>query len=410
MTILDRQQVFRITVYVLALLILLGSLAYSNFLANQLKKTEQANIQLYADATNWVAESLYRNDSENGKEGFKFIFDKIVRNTDDRIPRMLLGEKMEFESSIPDIDTTGLDSIIAERLIKKKLNELKRTNEPIKIESEIVTDGKKIKQTKYIVYGESDLLKQLRWFPFFQLLVAFAFIGIVFIGFLVAQRSEQNKVWVGLAKETAHQLGTPVSSLMAWIELFKLREEENPKNQEMIEEMERDVLRLEKITERFSKIGSQPDLQPQNLKSVLDRSAGYITNRMTRTGNIHLEIHNELPQSSQLWINPSLFDWVIENLLKNALDAIKSDEGTIRLEAGEKGSNYYIDVIDTGKGIPKGQFRKVFQPGFTTKKRGWGLGLSLSKRIIEQYHKGKIFVKQSELGKGTTFRIILPRG
>ena len=406
MTIFDRQQVLRIIVYILALLILLGSLAYSNFLANQLEEKEKANIQLYADAQSWMG----RNTSNSDVAGYQFIFENIVKNTDDRIPRMLLGENMEFESSIPDLETEGLDSVEIQQFIENKRKAFEAENPPIKIEYEILVGDESYKQVKYIVFGESNLLKQLRWFPFFQLLVAFAFIGIVFIGFAVAQRSEQNKVWVGLAKETAHQLGTPVSSLMAWVELFKLRSEGDPRNTEMIDEMERDIVRLEKITDRFSKIGSQPDLQPENLKSVLNRSADYLRNRMTRKGNIKLEVVNELPEYSQLWINPSLFDWVIENLLKNALDAIQSKEGSIHLSAGERGNNYYIDIKDTGKGIPKSHFRKVFQPGFTTKKRGWGLGLSLSKRIIEQYHKGKIFVKQSEQGKGTTFRILLPKG
>ena len=391
---LDSRRILRLIVYILALVILLGSLAYSNFLANQLEQKERKDIQLYGEAIRILGDP--------SSDPFKFVFDHFGKQPDTSIPRMLVGENDTIESILPDPDTLGLSPEDKQQLIQNTLKDLKKLNPPIEIEW---TEGK----YKYIYFGESSLEKQLRWYPFFQLLVAFAFIGIVFIGFVVAQRSEQNKVWVGLAKETAHQLGTPVSSLMAWVELLKLREEDNPKNQEMIDEIERDVFRLEKITERFSKIGSQPDLQPENLKNVLNRSAAYLKTRMTRKGNITLEVSNELPEDSQLWINPSLFDWVIENLLKNALDAIKSQKGHIHLHAGAKGNKYFIDVSDTGKGIPKSHFRKVFQPGFTTKKRGWGLGLSLSKRIIEQYHKGKIFVKQSEVGKGTTFRIILPK-
>jgi len=395
MKLLDTQRIFRLTVFLLALLILVGSLLYSRFLANQLEQKERADIQLYGEAQRIVG-------GDPNADPFGFIFDNFIKQPDERIPRMMLGENGMIESSIPDLDTMGLDKAAQEAVIQQTLDDLRRQNPPIEIEW---AEGK----YKYIYFGESYLLKQLRWFPVFQLLVAFAFIGIVFLGFALAQRSEQNKVWVGLAKETAHQLGTPVSSLMAWVELLKMRVADRPKDQEMLEEMERDILRLEKITERFSKIGSQPDLQPENLKDILERSSSYLKSRMTRKGNIHLEIHNELPEASILHINPLLFDWVIENLLKNALDAIKSEEGEIQLRAGTRGKSFFIDVSDTGKGIPKSHFRKVFQPGFTTKKRGWGLGLSLSKRIIEQYHKGRIFVKQSEVGKGTTFRIILPR-
>ena len=196
---------------------------------------------------------------------------------------------------------------------------------------------------------------------------------------------------------------------MAWIELLKLRMEDNPEDHELLEEMEHDVLRLENIAERFSKIGSKPELIEVKLKEVLDRSSGYLKKRMTQRGKIKLYVNNDIPLDSTLHVNPQLFDWVIENLLKNALDAMQAKGGEITLNAGEQGKYFYIDVIDTGKGIPKGNFKKVFEPGFTTKKRGWGLGLSLTKRIVENYHKGKIFVKASEVDKGTTFRVLLPK-
>ncbi|TAE49766.1 MAG: sensor histidine kinase, partial [Bacteroidetes bacterium] len=288
------------------------------------------------------------------------------------------------------------------QLKRKWVEELRSEYEPVKVE---FAPGR----YNEVIYGQSPLLKQLRWFPLVQMLAALFFIGLVFANFVVALRGEQNKVWVGLAKETAHQLGTPVSSLMAWIELLKLRAEERPEDKELIQEMESDVLRLENIAERFSKIGSQPELIEVSLKTVLDRSADYIQKRMTRGGKVRFRLDNEIPLDSKLHINPQLFDWVIENLLKNALDAIGDKGGEIVVHAGEKNNQIFIDVTDTGKGMPSNLHRKVFEPGFTTKKRGWGLGLSLSRRIIENYHKGKIFVKFSEPGKGTTFRISLPK-
>ncbi len=390
----------RIIIYALAMALLVGSLTYSHYLANQLKEKERQEMQLYATAVDIIANVDYNSDSSAAIKYWEFIYE-IVSQPDKKIPRLLVDETGVITSIYPEIDT-GYPEDKIEQIKYNKLAQYKAEHDPITVE---YAPGK----FQYVYYGESFLLKQLRWFPFLQLLVAFTFITVVFVGFAVAKRNEQNRVWVGLAKETAHQLGTPVSSLMAWIELLKMKSENKPDEYSMLEEMEHDVKRLENITERFSKIGSEPELQPISLKEVLDHSANYVSKRMTRKGNIKLEVENQISPSSILNINPQLFDWVIENLLKNALDAIHTQKGKIAIEAGEKGDQYFIDITDTGKGIPKGQFKKVFDPGFTTKKRGWGLGLSLSKRIIEQYHSGKIFVKYSELGKGTTFRILLPK-
>jgi len=321
---------------------------------------------------------------------------------DIEVPWILTDENLSYISSI----NIGIPDTLAYadqiELAKPFIRRLRAAREPLRVD---VGGG----YVNYVLYGESNLLKQLRWFPIAQLIVAAAFIGFVLLAFAIAKRNEQNKVWVGLAKETAHQLGTPVSSLMAWIELLKINLEERPDDQQYVIEMEQDVKRLEDITERFSKIGSEPELVEISVRDVLDRSAKYLKKRMTRKGNITLEVDNQLPPNSHMHINPQLINWVIENLLKNALDAIQDKKGSIKLQATEQPNAYIIDVIDSGKGMPKSNFKKVFQPGFTTKKRGWGLGLSLSKRIIENYHKGKIFVKTSEQGKGTTFRIILPK-
>ncbi|MEO0898017.1 MAG: HAMP domain-containing sensor histidine kinase [Bacteroidota bacterium] len=400
----------RILIYTVAGIIVLASLLYSNYLAQELSRKEQADVQLYADALEFIGNSPLVESSGNSDEAMEtatmaldealgFIRERIL--SENKNPKILLGAQDDIQGNTLELPEEWSQEE-KDRFLRRKIKEFTQQYEPIKVE---YTFG----LFQQVVYGESNLLKQLRWFPVAQLLVAFTFIGIVFAGFAIAKRNEQNRVWVGLAKETAHQLGTPVSSLMAWVELLKMRSEEKPKDLELVNEMERDVLRLETIAERFSKIGSVPELEPVLLKNILDHSAEYLGKRITRKGTIKLHVENNIPLDSILRVNPQLFDWVIENLLKNALDAIHRDEGSITLSAGEKGRDFFIDVIDTGKGIPKSNIKKVFEPGFTTKKRGWGLGLSLTKRIVEMYHGGKIFVKQSEMGKGTTFRVLLPK-
>lgn len=387
---LESQPLSRWLIFSVAIAIVMGSIAYSSYLASELSIKERARIDMFKDGTNLMS-------AEDNEAGIKFALDHIMQDTINRIPIILFTEGNE-----EDLTPVGLDPELSPEEVKAVLEELKKGYEPLKIEFD---EGR----YQYIYYGESDLLKQLKWYPYIQIFIVVLFIAFVLYGFITAQRNEQNRVWVGLAKETAHQLGTPVSSLMAWIELLKLRIEERPEDRELVEEMEHDVLRLENIAERFSKIGSKPELIEVRLSEVLDRSSGYLKKRMTQRGKIKLFVNNDIPLNSTLHVNPQLFDWVIENLLKNALDAMQAKGGSITLNAGEQGKFFYIDVIDTGKGIPKSHFKKVFEPGFTTKKRGWGLGLSLTKRIVENYHKGKIFVKSSELEKGTTFRVLLPK-
>ncbi|GAB4422971.1 MAG: hypothetical protein OHK0039_39370 [Bacteroidia bacterium] len=395
----------RILIYGLAVCIIGGSLLYSNYLARQLRDKEREEVENFAAAMRFIADpSLSGDDPETAADAYAYAFtfiSGIAHNSGNDIPKILLGENNSIDGytlEMPD----GMEAAAQDAYIRKKAAQLSSQYDPIRVEFD---QGR----FQTIVYGESSLLKQLRWFPLAQLFVAFTFIGVVFYGFAVAKRNEQNRVWVGLAKETAHQLGTPVSSLMAWIELLRIKLEDQPEDSELITEMEHDVRRLEIIAERFSKIGSQPELESVPFGEVLERSADYLRKRMTQHGRIRLYVESHVPAGSTFRVNPQLFDWVIENLLKNALDAIQSKEGSIRIEAGERPSYFYIDITDTGKGIPKGDFKKVFEPGFTTKKRGWGLGLSLSKRIVENYHKGRIFVRHSELGKGTTFRVQLPR-
>jgi signal transduction histidine kinase len=277
--------------------------------------------------------------------------------------------------------------------IQKTLEHMADDNEPIKIE--LADQG-----IRYIFYQDSDLLTRLIYFPYFQLGIIAVFLILAYVLFSSARNSEQNQVWVGLAKETAHQLGTPISSMIGWIELLRL---EGYKG-EAIQELNKDVDRLHKITDRFSKIGSEPRLKNQDIVTVIYDSVNYIRSRASR--KVKYNILRARDEEIIVPINLHLFEWVIENVCKNAIDAIGGD-GNIVIDIKEEENIVIIDISDDGKGIPKSKFKTIFNPGFTSKKRGWGLGLSLAKRIIKDYHQGKIFVKNSVINKGTTFRIML---
>ncbi|MEX1188437.1 MAG: HAMP domain-containing sensor histidine kinase [Bacteroidia bacterium] len=255
-----------------------------------------------------------------------------------------------------------------------------------------------------IYYQNSLLLTQLKFYPVIQFIVIALFLIIAYFLFNFSRRAEQNQVWVGMSKETAHQLGTPLSSLIAWIEILRMK----GIDEETLGEMGKDIKRLEVITERFSKIGSIPELQEQNLEYIINESVAYMQPRISKKINLKVIRNDDMRDILIVKINIPLFDWVIENLFRNAIDAMEGG-GELEVNYGDKGKYIYIDIHDTGKGIPKSMLNTVFEPGYTSKKRGWGLGLSLAKRIINEYHNGKIFVKKSELGKGTTFRIQLPK-
>lgn len=375
----------RITLAIITLLLIGGTLLYSNYLADQLATKEKNAALLWANAI----KLLGGNDSIDAYQQFVF---EIIQDTVSQIPGILTDSagnyvsdmNLSFRKDIPDEER--------QRKVAKMME---------------MMEVLKVSEQQKVYYGESPVLTQLRWYPYIQVIVASVFLGIVLLGFAVAKRNEQNRIWVGLAKETAHQLGTPVSSLMAWIDLLRAKYEDDPEEMEMVEDMEHDIYRLNNIAERFSKIGSKPELKHTNMSDLLEKAAGYMRKRMG--AKISLTVDNQIRPESKVEVNAQLFEWVIENLLKNALDAMEGKEGKIIIKAMERDKEVIIDISDTGKGMSSNMFRKVFEPGFTTKKRGWGLGLSLSKRIIEMYHEGKIFVKEAEVGKGTTFRIILPK-
>lgn len=318
-----------------------------------------------------------------------FLWEVIRTNT--TIPVILTDEKDNV------LNFRNLDSTKANKpeYLKEQLELMTKENNRIVIE---IGNGRK----NYIYYKDSILLTQLKYYPMFQLGVIALFLFVSYLAFSSSRKAEQNQVWIGMSKETAHQLGTPLSSLLAWLELMKMR----GMDPEMIVEIEKDVSRLQTITERFSKVGAAPVLVKENLNEVIKRIFDYIKSRTSEKVSFYISS----PQKDAIYadINAPLFEWVLENLLKNAVDAMNGS-GSITISIMDQQQFVYVDVTDTGKGIQKGKFKTIFKPGYTTKSRGWGLGLSLAKRIIEEYHSGQIFVKSSDINKGTTFRIVLKK-
>lgn len=366
---------------VIALAIVTATLYYTNRLAKKLADEEKRRVEQ-------VVEGIKTLNNAKPSQDLSFASDIVTQNT--TIPLIITDERGNIKDS-KNIDT--LNNKNGRKLLEEKLASYKSEHDPI------VSDfGSGI---NYIYYGESYLLMQLRYFPYVQLTIILLFLLIVLIALSTAHRSIQNQVWVGLSKETAHQLGTPLSSIEAWMELLK----EHEVNDDAVTEMRKDLDRLKLVADRFSKVGSAPQLEEENLVPRLQNMVDYMQKRSPQKVTISLQTNKqEVPVN----ISGPLFDWVVENLIRNALDAM-AGKGIIEVRITDQPHHVYVDISDTGKGIPKHQVKKIFNPGYTTKKRGWGLGLSLSKRIIEKYHHGSLFVKQSEIDKGTTFRIILRR-
>jgi signal transduction histidine kinase len=384
----DRSR-FKIIIVLIALLIGSGSVFYTNSIVFRLAQREREQIQLYADALEYVT-----NTENDDSFGNNFVFTEIIQGND-LIPAILTDEKGNPTDNINIQMPSGISEERKLEYLRDELEIMREQHAPIEINTAGIRN--------YIFYRNSYLLSQLRYYPYIQLTVIAVFAFLAYLAFSSSRRAEQNRVWVGLAKETAHQLGTPLSSLMAWIEYFK----SDPKfaDDPVIPELEKDVERLEMITARFSNIGSVPTLRPENIYEIIEHIIGYLQKRIST--KVKFEILNENKASPMVRINKHLFEWVIENICKNAVDAMSGvGEIKIIIKHGQA-DKLYIDLSDTGKGISKGNLQRVFEPGFTTKKRGWGLGLTLAKRIIENYHEGKIYVKSSEVNKGTTFRIIL---
>jgi len=363
-----------------AVVIGVGSLRYTNNLVKKLAIEEQKKVALWAKATSLVANADLESNS------LRFLFSVIQNN--ETVP-VILVESDSTISMYRNLDTTRVNNPL---YLERKLSEMMEENPPIEIP---LSENNK----QYLYYSRSTILSSLIYYPWIQLGVILIFIAVAYFAFSSSRKAEQNQVWVGLSKETAHQLGTPISSLMAWLEMLKLKKHD----ENLIGELEKDIYRLNIITERFSKIGSPPILKPENLVKVIENSINYLKSRSSEKilFHLHADKHEILVP-----LNTALFEWVIENVCKNAMDAI-GETGEIRISIIPNSQFAFIDISDTGKGISKSKYKTIFKPGFTTKKRGWGLGLSLTKRIIEEYHKGKIFVADSDIGKGTTIRIIL---
>lgn len=328
-----------------------------------------------------------------------------IQRADTATDLTLATQIIQYNTTIPVIITNEEDSVIATKNLDPvrslRSDWLARRLAEMKLSGNVIEIEYGANRRSLVYYQNSTLLRQLRLYPMVLLLVISLFILIAYFAFSGARRAEQNQVWNGLAKETAHQIGTPLSSLLGWIEILKLQ----LVDPEIVREMQKDVKRLETITDRFSKIGSQPTLVHTDLLLVTRQAVDYLKNRSPKKVSVECHLPRE-PLYAQL--NVPLYEWVIENLVRNAIDAI-SGPGKIEIAVSSTDKQVQIEVSDTGKGIPSAQLKTIFRPGFSSKKRGWGLGLSLARRIVEQYHGGKIFVAQSELGKGTTFRILLPR-
>lgn len=382
MNIYEKKQRWKFLLLFSAIMIGAGSLYYTNNLVKNIAEDERKKIELWAEATRILA-----NPDPSASD---ILFPLQVLENNTQIPVILIdaGGKIMAHRNL---DSTRTDQ---QRYLSRSLEKMKSENDSI-----VINLGNN--NFQYLYYRNSNLLRKLAAFPYYQLGVIMLFIAVSYIAFSISRKAEQNKVWTGLSKETAHQLGTPISSLSGWIEILK----QTGADLSTINELEKDSQRLVRIADRFSKIGSKPALKKTDLTKVIENSLCYIKTRISKS----VEFETVLP-SSPLFvpINETLFDWVIENLSKNAMDAMEGS-GKLTIRCIEDDLSITLDIEDTGKGIPKSKFKTIFKPGFTTKKRGWGLGLSLSKRIIETYHNGKIFVLSSEPGQKTVFRIILHR-
>ena len=376
---------WRTLLAVIAIGIVTGTVFYSNYLSKKIAAAERMKIEQWAEAVKDIANP---NSTETN------LSSKILTENNRDIPMIQVNER----DSIMDHYNLDSERVRSEAdYLTAKLKEFKNLHDPIVWKNPFDS-----LQSNRVFYGESALLREVRYYPIVQLVIVALFIIITLITISTRNKSTQNQVWAGMAKEAAHQLGTPLSSLQGWVEMLK----EINGTEKVVPEMTKDVDRLKLVSDRFGKIGSIPQLEEKDIVTEVQNMVAYIKRRAT--DKVSFGVNSNEEGQIPAMVNGPLFDWVIENLLKNALDAMEG-KGSILVNIKNEAGQVVIDVSDTGKGISKQNLQKVFKPGFTTKKRGWGLGLSLSKRIIEQYHKGELFVKSSDLGKGTTFRVVLKK-
>jgi len=378
------KQRWKALLLVVAVIIGFASLYITNSLVKDLSLEERKKIELWAKA---IREISNINNLADSSQNFAIVLDVLENNT--TVPVLLTDEDDNILSHINVKPSRVETREGAQRL----LSQMKSSKEPIVV---TLIDGSK----NIVYYKDSTTLVKLTYYPYVQLFVIILFIVASYYAFSHSRKAEQNQVWVGLAKETAHQLGTPTSSLLAWLELIR----ESGIDPTLVSNFEKDVSRLEKVVDRFSKIGSSPSLRTTNLVAAIGNTVEYLRNRIS--SKINLVVKFDSTDSIPLPLNETLFEWVLENIIRNSVDAIQSC-GEVTISVIDNTQVVFIDITDTGKGIPRSHFKTIFQPGYTTKSRGWGLGLTLSKRIIEEYHNGKLFVNNSEVDKGTTFRIVL---
>ena len=414
MNIYSKKQRWKLTLSLLAILICVASVFITNKLVKELKSEETKKIEIWAQATKQLVNSYSQGDfslaikvvSENRNIPVILIdeCDSILEtrniNFFSNSDSIVLNKYDEIKYSINPLDKDSVTTIKAEKLLKQYKLHLRETLNEMKASGDEPIEINFIGDKQWIYYADSELLNNLRYYPIYQLLFIFIFVFIGYMVFSSARKSEQNQVWAGMAKETAHQIATPLSSLMAWSELIK-----NEKNEDMIFEIKKDLHRLETIADRFSKIGSKPKLEKHEIISIVEKSVRYLKSRLSQNTEFIIENSDE-----ELFvnINKTLLEWVIENICKNAVDAMQG-KGKIKIAINQNDSTIQIIIQDTGKGIDKLLISDIFKPGVTSKARGWGLGLSLAKRIIEDYHKGKLFLLESNEQNGTSFAIVLPK-
>jgi hypothetical protein len=389
----------KILLLFVAILIAAGTLLYTQNLVQKLQQKEKQVVELYARGIEYIA-----NTSEPGSD-LTFLFENIIKPIDFPLIITDANDALNLNNG-SDVRNIKYDTTLSKAtlnvFLEKKIKEMDEQHNPI-----LVTYADSIVLQK-IHYGDSELIERLKYYPYLQILIAALFIILGYIGFSNIKKSEQSNIWVGMAKETAHQFGTPISSLMGWIEMLKMHYQDKDRVLDIADEISDDVDKLNKITYRFSKIGAVPELKKLSVFEEVNKVKEYFERRIPQLGKT-VEITLQGDKQINAELNAELFEWVIENLVKNALDAIDHKQGKIDISVKEVRSKVEIDVTDNGKGIDLKRRKDIFRPGYSTKRRGWGLGLSLSKRIIEVYHKGKIFVKNSVLGEGTTIKIILKK-
>ncbi len=381
--------------WLLAVLLVAMTMWFTNQLAETIGQEELRRVEIYASAI----ENVTKTSPEEQRD---YSFELGIVKNNATIPMIWTDSLFSFvDARNFGTSFSGENLDTCKSFLMQKAKDLRKNNRCIVIHSPFGP-------SQFVYYDQSQILRWLQYVPFGQLALVMAFVLFGYLSFSAARKAEQNQIWIGLAKETAHQLGTPISGILGWLEVLKMYEETTPEIGGVVDEIKLDVNRLELVADRFSKIGATPHLEPTNIWENVERGIIYFRQRAPR--KVYFECPDiEETEPLMVAISTSLFDWVIENLLKNALDALETGQGRVFADCFSDPDWVYIDITDTGKGIPVNKHLTIFEPGFTTKKRGWGLGLSLARRIVEDYHQGKIFVKQSEPGKGTTFRIQLPK-